>query len=70
MTGEAVFKGLRFLMGSLHCGSLLELANPVQLFFLQGSRFVHCGLSLYQGNKESRKNLEQSVNFQVGTESI
>ena len=26
-----------------------------------------CGLSLYQGNKESRKNLEQKFIFQIGT---
>ena len=26
-----------------------------------------CGLSLHQGNKESRKNLEQKFIFQIGT---
>ena len=31
------------------------------------SQMTICGLSLHQGNTESRKNLEQKFIFQIGT---
>ena len=48
-----------------------DAAKPVaQHFNLPTHSNLHmtiCGLSLHQGNTESRKNLEQKFIFQIGT---